>query len=235
MSKITCCIIDDEPIARSLLRSYIEKDERLQLVAECSSIAQLMEVSRKDAPDLLFLDIHMPQISGLEYIRSLQRAPAVIFTTAYREFALDAFNLDAVDYLAKPFSFERFLQSIHKAVVYLGSVPSISGQDFIYVKSEGKLTRIILEEILFVEALREYVKVVLISGPPVVTYLSMTAMLASLPHSHFRRVHRSFIVNLRHIRTMDGNLLTVGDRTVPVSRSEKEGVLEIINKYKLTK
>lgn len=235
MSTITCCIIDDEPIARSLLRSYIEKDERLVLLAECSSITQLMDVSRKETPDLLFLDIHMPRISGLEYIRSLHNSPAVIFTTAYREFALEAFNLDAVDYLAKPFSFERFLQSVHKAEVYLGNARSVVDPEFIFVKSEGKLVKITLTEILFVEALREYVKIVMANGTSVVTYLSMTAILAHLPASLFRRVHRSFIVNVQHISSMEGSLLTVGDKTIPVSRSEKEGVIEVMNKYRLTK
>lgn len=235
--KIYCIVVDDEPIARQILQNYIAKDERLELVAACSDVQETLKTMQKMPVNLLFMDINMPKISGLEYIKSLRNPPAVIFCTAYREYALDAFNVNALDYLVKPFSFERFLQAVNKAELFIhaqneGNLP----ENFFFVKADGKWQKIVFEEIIYIEALKEYVRIVLKTGKPVVTYLSMNLMEEKLSNQLFFRSHRSYIVNLAELKSIEGNVLQMSNgQEIPLSRNEKEALMERIARFKWEK
>jgi len=235
--KIYCLVVDDEPIAREILREYISKDERLECVAECENVQETIKVMQKMPVNLLFLDINMPKISGLEYIKSLRNPPCVVFCTAYREYALDAFNVNAVDYLVKPFSFERFLQAINKAEVIINAQNEATLPDnFFFIKADGKWQRVVFEEIIYIEALKEYVRIFLKNEKPIVAYMSMTLMEEKLPSFLFFRAHRSFIINLAELQVVEGNILSMSNQQqIPLSRNEKENLMERIERYKWEK
>ncbi len=235
--KIYCIIVDDEPIARDILREYISKDERLECVAECENVQETIKVMQKVPVNLLFLDINMPKISGLEYIKSLLQPPAVIFSTAFREYALDAFNVNAVDYLVKPFSFERFLQAVNKAELVLqGQLEKEKADDFFFVKADGKWHRIVFDKIIYIEAQKEYVKIILQDQKPILAYMSMNLMEEKLPKQDFFRVHRSYILRFSEIVTIDGNIIKMSNsQEIPLSRNEKETLMEVIQRYRWEK
>ena len=233
---MSCLIIDDEPIARNILRDYISRDERLNLVGSYKSAGEaLKEIGSKQSL-LIFLDINMPKISGFEMLRSMPQHPLVIFTTAFREFALEGFDMNAIDYLLKPFSFERFLQAVNKAyLVFCSQQPeprAATSRDDIFVKSEGKLVRINIDDIYFIEALREYVKLVTSNGN-FITYQSMQALQEKLPEEHFFRIHRSYIVSLPHVQMIEGNMVYVNKIPLPISRNYKDEFMERMTKDKL--
>ncbi|MBC7826682.1 MAG: response regulator transcription factor [Chitinophagaceae bacterium] len=244
MSSFTCIIIDDEPIARNILLEYIQRDDRLVVVASyANAVDALREINMKK-PRLMFLDIKMPNISGFEMLRSLSQHPYVIFTTAFREYAIEGFNLNAVDYLLKPFSFERFLQAVNKAY-HLFSTESAEiplaapmpqnnndgGKD-IFVKSDGKLVRIHVRDIYYIEALKEYIRIHTPGGNWVV-YQTMQHIEEKLPKELFFRIHRSFIVGLSHIKSIEGNCVMVNEMQLPISRYCKDGFMERITGNKL--
>ena len=234
---MSCLIIDDEPIARDILRDYISRDERLNLVGCYKSAGDaLKEIGIKQSL-LVFLDINMPKISGFELLRSMPQHPMVIFTTAFREYALEGFNLNAVDYLLKPFSFERFLQAVNKAYVVFTSQhselkSSHLAKDDLFVKSDGKLVRIHIDEIYFIEALKEYVKLVTSKGN-IITYQSMQLLEEKLPEDQFFRIHRSYIVALAHVQMIEGNMVYVNNMPLPVSRSCKDEFMQRITRGNL--
>lgn len=187
----------------------------------------------------MFLDIKMPKISGFELIRSMPQHPYVIFTTAYREFALDGFDLNAVDYLLKPFSFERFLQAVNKAYTLIIAEKgekfqsaSLEDEKDMFVKADGKLVRVRLQDILYIEALKEYVRIYTTEGNWVI-YQTMQNLEDNLPNELFFRIHRSYIVALRHIKSIEGNTVQVNKMTLPVSRYTKDAFMEKIARYKL--
>ncbi len=243
MASFTCIIIDDEPIARDILLEYIQRDDRLVVAASYANAADALREIQSKKPRLMFLDIKMPNISGFEMLRSLPQHPYVIFTTAFREYAVDGFNLNAVDYLLKPFSFERFLQAVNKAyhlfTTESSDFPSIlstphsteTGRD-IFVKSEGKLVRINVQDIRYIEALKEYIRIHTPHGNWVV-YQSMQNIEEKLPKELFFRIHRSFIVGLSHIKSIEGNCVLVDNMQLPISRYCKEGFMERITGNKL--
>ncbi len=240
MSGLTCIIVDDEPIARDILRQYILRDDRLLLQAAYSSAAEALRDMNVLKPRLMFLDIRMPKISGFEMLRSLSQQPYVIFTTAYREYALEGFDLNAADYLLKPFSFERFLQAVNKAytlfqaeqgAVALPQATDEPGRD-LFVKCDNKLLRIRQQDILYVEALKEYVRICTTDGNRVV-YQTMQSLEETLPRDQFFRIHRSYIVAIRHIRSIEGNSVQVQDAVLPVSRYVKDAFMNWISSHKL--
>lgn len=243
MSSFNCIIIDDEPIARNILLDYIQRDDRLLVVAAyANAVDALREINLKK-PRLMFLDIKMPNISGFEMLRSLPVHPYVIFTTAFREYAVEGFNLNAVDYLLKPFSFERFLQAVNKAYHLFATesaetpmIPAMAqfyegGKD-IFVKSDGKLVRINVQDIYYIEALKEYIRIHTPGGNWVV-YQTMQNIEEKLPRELFFRIHRSFIVGLSHIKSIEGNCVMVNDMQLPISRYCKDGFMERISGNKI--
>lgn len=243
MSSFNCIIIDDEPIARDILLEYIRRDDRLVVAASYANAADALREINLKKPRLMFLDIKMPNISGFEMLRSLPQHPYVIFTTAFREYAIEGFNLNAVDYLLKPFSFERFLQAVNKAYHLFSTEssdfsltspvlqPSETGKD-IFVKSDGKLVRIQVQDIYYIEALKEYIRIHTPGGNWVV-YQTMQNIEEKLPKELFFRIHRSFIVGLSHIRSIEGNCVMINDMQLPISRYCKDGFMERITGNKL--
>ena len=236
MSRVPCIIIDDEPIARNILRDYISRDERLSLKGSYKSAGEALKEINADPSALIFLDVNMPKISGFEMLRSLPYHPCVIFTTAYREYALEGFDLNAVDYLLKPFSFERFLQAVNKASLFLANKQEaktpVQETDYIFIKCEGKLVRINLCEIFYIEALKEYVKICTVNGN-FITYQSMHHLEEKLSAEKFFRVHRSYIVALQHVQMIEGNTVLINKTALPVSRNCKDEFIERIAKDKL--
>ncbi len=240
MPPLSCVIIDDEPIARNILKEYILRDDRLLLLHDYSNASDALRELGIRKPRLIFLDIKMPKISGFEMLRSLPQHPQVIFTTAFREYAVEGFDLNAVDYLLKPFSFERFLQAVNKA--YMQITPELSAeiqapvadnsQDDLFVKSNGKLVRIRIQDILYIEALKEYVRIFTTAGNQVV-YQTMQNMEEKLPKDSFFRIHRSYIIGLRHIQAIEGNMVLISGVQLPVSRYTKDEFINRVAKNKL--
>jgi len=241
MQPLSCVIIDDEPIARNILKEYILRDDRLLLLQDYSNASDALRELSLIKPRIIFLDIKMPKISGFEMLRSLPQHPQVIFTTAFREYAVEGFDLNAVDYLLKPFSFERFLQAINK--VYMPLSTELSNEQThgttgdnpdhdLFVKSNGRLIRIRIHDIVYVEALKEYVRIFTNDGNQVV-YQTMQNMQEKLPHDLFFRIHRSYIVGLRHIKAIEGNSVLVNKIQLPISRSVKDQFIKTVAGNKL--
>ncbi len=235
--KTKCLIIDDEPLARDLMRSHIEKLENFEICAECGDAMKALQELHNHKVDLMFMDIQMPQITGIEFLKTLKNPPKVIITTAYREYALDGFELDVVDYLLKPITFERFLKSVNKyyqttqdEVKSMQSVSTSNGvteEAFIYVKENKKVVKVHLSDILYVEGLSEYVQIYT-PGKKIITKTSMTNMSDKLPDDNFMRIHKSFIVSLTKIEAFTSSSIEVPGKELPIGRSYKNSVLEVL-------
>ncbi|MGL4994359.1 MAG: LytR/AlgR family response regulator transcription factor [Bacteroidales bacterium] len=239
---IKCIAIDDEPLALAKLRSYIEKIPFLYLCKTCQDAIEAMQVISEQSIDLIFLDINMPDLSGIEFVRSLEKAPHIIFTTAYSEYAIDGFKLDAVDYILKPFNFDEFLTAANRArkrielIEYSSNRPiNPINQKFvsdgtIFVKSDYKVSRIDLDSILYIEAMNEYVKIY-INGEekPLIPLLSIKKLEEILPSSKFMRVHRSYIVNLERVIEIAKMRIIFGKNSIPIGDSYKEFFMEYVN------
>lgn len=229
--KIHCMIVDDEPIARDIIAAHVEKIPSLNLIASCKNVVDATEVLRSQEVDLVFLDINMPEISGLSLAKTIQNKTKVIFTTAYREYAIDGFDLHAVDYLLKPISFDRFLTAVHKFFdVSKGSqekqkVEEPSRNDYFFVRSERKMIKINFAEILYVESLSDYVKLHL-QTRTIVTRETISNIETKLPVDRFLRTHRSFIVSIEHISSYTNEYVEVANKAISISRSYKEQVLK---------
>ena len=232
MSKvINCIIVDDEPVARDILKSHLQKVESVNVVATCKNAIEAFNEISSNQINLIFLDINMPEISGLSFAKTINKNIKVIFTTAYREYAVDGFNLQAVDYLLKPISFERLLQSVNK---YLGenSLESIEStveitqekSDFIFVRSDRKMMKINFSDINYVESFSDYVKIHL-ADKTIVTRETITNIEAKLPQKDFLRIHRSYIVSISKIESFTNEFIEVKKKAIPISRSYKKDVL----------
>jgi two-component system, LytTR family, response regulator len=234
MKPVTCAVIDDEPIARDILRDFIAQDERL-LLNGCYKNAReaLSGLSAREA-ELIFLDINMPGLTGFQLLKSMPQPPAVIFTTAYREHALEGFDANAIDYLLKPIAVERFLLAVNKAWKMLRPATAGAAEetakdeaDFFFVKAGGGLVKIYYDEVLFVESLKEYVKIIT-REKAVVTYHTMSGLEEKLPPGKFFRIHRSYIVNIRAISSIEGFTVTIGKHELPLSRTERDRFVEVV-------
>ncbi len=234
--------IDDEPLALKLVSSYIEKVPALQLMGTFDNPMDAMEFLNENAVDLIFLDIQMPDLNGIEFTRILTNRPKIIFTTAYERYALEGFKLDAVDYLLKPFSFEEFYKATEKAKKLISyeqedktekAVEEVeSNNEFLFLKSEYKIKRINFNDIMYIEGLKDYVKVYLQQDTkPILTLSSLKALESKLPESMFMRVHRSFIVNLQKIETVDRSRIVFGKVYIPVSDQYKESFQNFLNEH----
>ena len=230
--KINCIVIDDEPLARKGIKEYIEELDFLNLIGEFDSPIKANTLMSTSDVQLIFLDIQMPKITGLDFFKTLQHPPPVIFTTAYPQYALDGFNLNALDYLVKPISFERFLKAANKAKEYYElrlknqEIPGKEGSpDHVFIKVDGKLIKILFENILFVEALQNYIAVHT-KEKKYISYLTLQSLLEFLPTSGFVKTHKSFIVSVNKVDSIEGNNLQIGQHHIPISRSLKEEVME---------
>lgn len=239
---LSCCIIDDEPLAISLLESYVNKTPFLQLAGNYSSAVAALSPLSEDPVDLLFLDIQMPELSGMEFSRIVGKTTRIIFTTAFEQYALDSYKVNALDYLLKPISYPDFLEAANKALQWyemhrkpapLSTLP-LQEPERIFIKTEYKLIQIELRKILYVEGLRDYVKIYTEDDPrPILSLLSMKAMEELLPESRFVRVHRSFIVQPEKIRVIERNRIVFGKEYIPISDSYKVKFMEFLNTHSL--
>jgi len=229
---IKCIAIDDEPLALNLLQEYAGRFPALQLVQVFDDAIAGAAWLRNHPVDLLFIDINMPDISGLDLVRSLPARPMVIFTTAYKKFAAEGFDLDAIDYLVKPIPFERFERAVMKAIDYsrYRSQPQPSKGEAIFVRSEYQLVKINLDDIEYVESLEDYVKIHRVSDKPVMSLMTLKALLEKLPPEGFQRIHRSYVVSLARVRSLVNRKVRVGNVELPVSSSYVEALNKWIKK-----
>lgn len=224
---ITCIAIDDEPLALRQITSYVEKTPFLELKERFESPMNAITYLQTNEIDLMFVDINMPDLNGLDFVRSLENPPKIIFTTAYSEYAVEGFRVDAVDYLLKPIDYPTFLKASNKAKSWFDvheKQPEQlqSNEDFLFIKSEYKIVRIKLDDIKYIEGMREYIRIHLVNEKPIMTLLSMKAMEAQLASKNFMRVHRSFIVNLNKITIIERNRIVFDKVYIPVSEQYKE-------------
>ena len=240
MEKIRCAVVDDEPLALGLMASYVKKTPFLELVGSYSSAVQAMQEMHDNPVDLIFLDIQMPELNGLDYSRMISPQTRVVFTTAFNQYALDGYKVNALDYLLKPISYPDFLLAANKAQEWFRLVEQSQqpekkeNQDeklSIFVKSDYKLIRIELKNILYVEGLKDYVKIYEeITGRPVISLMSMKAMEEMLPADRFMRVHRSYIVQKEKIRIIEHNRIVFGNTYIPIGDSYKQAFQDFLNK-----
>lgn len=240
--KINCVIIDDEPLARKGLKEYIADVDFLQLTGEFDNPVKAMDMLAKAEIHLLFLDIQMPKITGLDFLKTLQHAPPVIFTTAFPQFALEGFELNALDYLVKPISFDRFLKSAMRAKefyevrqknnteVAAGTVVS----EYFFIKSDNKLVKIAYDDILFAEALQNYV-VIHTTDKKYITYLTFKSVEEYLPSAQFIKTHKSYIISASKIDSIEANDIRIDTHHIPISRNLKDEVMERLLKGKFLK
>ena len=224
---IPCIAIDDEPLALKQIAGYIDKTPFLTLVAQFDSALQAISFLQENKVDLMFVDINMPDLSGMDFVKSLNNPPKVIFTTAYSEYALEGFRVNAIDYLLKPIGYSEFLKAAEKAIERIQpkdteNIRIESNEKFLFIKSEYKILRIVLSDIKYIEGMREYVRIHLANEKPVMALMSMKKMEEFLPDINFMRVHRSFIVNLDKVTTVERNRI-IFDKNVyiPVSEQHK--------------
>ncbi len=233
--KLKCLIVDDEHLALDVLEEFIKRIDVLELAGSCSNAPEAFSYLQKGNIDLMFLDIEMPKMRGTEFVRSLKSPPKVIFTTAYSNYAVEGFELEAVDYLLKPISFERFLKAVNKAINEMGR-PEISIQTesdtyndaFIYLKSEKKMTKVFLKDILFVESQRNYSKIKT-ADREILSNIPISQIEEKLPESKFLRTHRSFIVALDKILAFSQTQIELKGFSVPIGRNYKDEVNRVLN------
>ncbi len=231
-TKTRCIIVDDEPVAREILENHLAKIDAIEVVADCKSAIEAFNVISAEKIDLIFLDINMPEISGLSFAKSINKNIKIIFTTAYREYAVDGFDLQAVDYLLKPISFDRLLKGVNKYLDENTKVHTVELEEIlheksesIFVRSDRKMIKINFPEILYIESLADYIKIYL-KDKTVVTRETISGIEAKLPQKDFIRVHRSYIVAMQFIDSFTTELVEIGKKQIPISRSYKEGVLK---------
>lgn len=232
--KLKCIITDDEPIARKGLQSYVERIDFLELVGVCEDAIQLNNQLKSQQADLLFLDIEMPYMTGIELLNSLSNPPKVIITSAYAEYAIKGYDLEVSDYLLKPISFDRFLKAVNKVYDQLISSQTPVVQDYLFVKTSLKLGKIRFNDMRFIEGVENYVAIYTSDGK-IITHTTLRTILQKLPPERFVQVHKSYLVNIDKIDSIEGNLLGIGKNKIPLSRTYKEAALEIILKNKLLK
>ena len=239
MNQINCVIVDDEPVARKILETFVAKIPNLTLVKSCKNAMEAFDVSNSHNIDLFFLDINMPDVSGLSLAKSINKKSKIIFTTAYREYAVDGFDLQAVDYLLKPIAFDRFLQAVNKffetKITIKPSVEvteSVVKNDYIFVRSERKMVKVIFDEILYVESLSDYIKIYT-KDKILVTRETISNLEVKLPSRQFLRIHRSYIINLNKTDSYTNELVEIEKNAIPISRTYKENVLKKLNENSL--
>ncbi len=226
--KIKCLAIDDEPLALKQIGAYIDKTPFLECLCLCHSAFEALEFLANNEIDLMFVDINMPELSGMDFVRSLSHKPQIIFTTAYSEYAMEGFQVDAIDYLLKPISYSVFLKAVTKAKTWFEmnekhTETIRTTQDSLFVKSEYKMVRIFLSEIKYIESSNEYIQIHLVNDEPVTTLIRLKVMEEQLPKDRFMRVHRSFIVNLDRVKVIERHRIIFDQNVyIPVGDQYKE-------------
>lgn len=231
--KINCLIIDDEPLAISILETYIGKVDFIEVVNTYTNAIDALEDIKHGDIDVVFLDINMSRITGLDFLRTLNSHPLIIITTAYREYALESYELDVLDYLVKPIPFNRFLKSVNKLTdrlqVKKGEAVHMESEPHIFLKIDKKMVRVILSDILYIESLKDYIKLYTTIGN-YIAYKSLASIVEELPSDNFIRVHKSYAIALNKVKSVDGNCIEIGNKTVPIGRVYIKKVKELIFK-----
>jgi DNA-binding LytR/AlgR family response regulator len=232
MKKIRCLIVDDEPPALDLLEGYILNTPFLELAGKCPDAFKAMQILNEQEIELIFLDIQMPELSGMELSRTLKKESKVIFTTAFQQYAIEGYKVDAVDYLLKPFSYEEFLKAANKAADRISlernPIKDAEATKELFVRSEYKLIRIELDKVLYIEGLKDYVKIYLSTKEqPVLTLMSLKTLEERLPSDRFMRIHRSFIINLNHILALERSQVLIGNERITI----RDQYVEKFEKY----
>ena len=238
--KLRCIIVDDEDLARGVVEMYLKDIDFIEVVASCSNAMEALSIINNQRIDLMFLDINMPKIDGLSFLKTLKFPPKVIITTAYREFAVEGFELDAVDYLCKPYSLERFLIAVNKTVnrikaeqehkpdVIRSNTEEIrSTEPYIFVKADKRTYRVGLDKILYIEAVGDYVKIIT-TEKSLITYMYLKDIEKMLPSKLFPRVHRSFIVSISKIESIEGNQIRIQKSVIPIGRNYREAFMSLL-------
>jgi DNA-binding LytR/AlgR family response regulator len=228
--KLNCLIIDDEPLARKGISEYVKEVDFLHAAGECGSAAEAASLMTKHPVDLLLLDIQMPRLNGIDFLKTMNHPPMAIITTAYSEYALEGYSLDVIDYLVKPIPFDRFLKAVQKAFDFhqmrqrgvSGSAP-----DYFFVKSNGKYERVAFSEILYVESMQNYV-IIHLPGQKLIVYMTLAGLEAQLPSGRFMKVHKSFVVSLEQVNSIENNEIIIKQSRIPISRTLKDEVMNRI-------
>jgi two-component system, LytTR family, response regulator len=233
---INCLIVDDEPPARDVLRRYVEELPILKLCGECANAIQALGFLQQQSIDLLFLDIRMPQLNGIDFLKTLKHPPKIIFTTAYSEYALEGYELDVVDYLMKPIRFDRFLKAVNKAfpvndLKQTFSEPLLQHEKgigaFVYFRADRKMVKVLLNDILYIESMKDYVKVFTNSNT-LITKQSISSVETMLPEKKFVRTHRSYIVSIDKIKSFTNEVLEIGKVEIPIGKLYRNSVLRLL-------
>jgi len=232
---ILCLIVDDESIAREVIATHLSKIPHIKLVASCSSAIEAFNCLREQTIDLVFLDINMPEMSGISFAKSINTDVKIIFTTAYRDFAVEGFELQAVDYLLKPISFERLLKAINNYFdIYSNNKTSSSNEannnDFMFIRADRRMIKVDFESIIYIESYSDYIKIHL-ANETIVTRETISAVEGKLPKRKFLRIHRSYIISLKNISSFTNEEITIKNTSLTISRSYKKEVLQILEKY----
>lgn len=233
---ITCAIIDDEPLAAGLLESYAKKTPYLNLLGTYSSAITAMRDLRENPAQLLFLDIQMPELSGIEFAKILPKDTKIIFTTAFPQYAIEGYKVNALDYLLKPISYEDFVKACDKALDWFSMTQkqdTYREDRFMFVKSDYKLLRVCLDDILYIEGLKDYVRIHLNNGDKIMSLMSMKKLEDYLPHPEFLRTHRSYIVRMPEVRSIDRFRIVFGETFIPISDNYKEEVQQYLDQHTL--
>jgi two-component system, LytTR family, response regulator len=233
---IRCLILDDEPPAREIIKQYITDTPMLQLCGECGNAIQAISFLQQHEIDLIFLDIRMPQLSGTDFLKTLSHPPKVIFTTAHPEYALEGYELDAMDYLLKPIRFDRFLKAVNKAyqqtiirnITERSTVEPVQKDPFVYFRADRKMMKVMLSDILYIESMKDYVRVVT-GNETIITKQSISSVEAMLPEQKFVRTHRSFIVSVAAIHSFTSELIDIGKTEIPIGKLYRQQVLKTLN------
>lgn len=238
---MTCIVVDDEPLARQGMEMSISQVSSLQLLGSFSNALAAADFLRKQDVDLMFLDINMPELNGLDFLKSLREAPLVIFTTAYPQYALESYELDAIDYLVKPIRVERFLKAVNKAENHLKLLQQDAGNkveriedDYVFIKADRKFFKIYFKDILYIEGLKDYVVIYTVDNK-IITSMNVKAIAAQLPSLIFARVSKSYIVNVRHISSFDNELIYIQQNEIPLGQSFKDEFMRTYIEGKIVK
>ncbi|MEM7297264.1 MAG: LytTR family DNA-binding domain-containing protein [Bacteroidota bacterium] len=234
---IKCLIVDDEPLAIEILQSYVERVESLELVATCNNAVKAFDILKQEQVDLLFLDIQMPKLTGIEFLKVLNPPPKVIFTTAYREYAVESYELNVVDYLLKPIAFDRFLMAINKVVENGNPIPLVPKEQeldhdtdpYLFLKADRKMVKVHLKDITYIESLKDYVRVKKKEGKEVISLQKISYLEQKLPSDCFLRIHKSYIISLKKIDAYSATGVEIDGKEIPIGRSFKSEVMKVLN------
>ncbi|NRS87307.1 DNA-binding LytR/AlgR family response regulator [Flavobacterium sp. 7E] len=235
-----CVIIDDEPLAVDLIKEFVSKVETLELVNTFNNAIDAISVVNQSNVDLIFLDIEMPHFSGIDFLNAIDKKPLIIFTTAYENYAVEGFNLGAVDYLVKPIPFNRFLKSVTRAQQLLNPqnipatyksklTPPEIEHDFMFVRAEYENVKLNFADILYIEGLKDYVKIYTVDNKYILTLISLIKLETQLSNKGFARIHRSYIINIKHVKSIQKNKVIIAEKRIPISESYKNSFFEKIN------